>query len=188
MDWRTGDRPGCRLSCRLSLVSIGYLQLLHHHATNAGIMLVSRRTGKAVVGQTSILYTLRCASLRAGRLVGGGVGVLVVVKGGCSYTLFFYSTAHNNMDGVWFTVHVQTLFPLPQLVACAAHRKMNMRTGEKKMGIHHIINSYVTIFAMEQWMSHVWWCESLCDFHSHQHKKRARWHSVRQAKAPNIVG
>ena len=100
MDWRTGDRPGCRLSCRLSLVSIGYLQLLHHHATNAGIMLVSRRTGKAVVGQTSILYTLRCASLRAGRLVGGGVGVLVVVKGGCSYTLFFYSTAHNNMDGV----------------------------------------------------------------------------------------
>ena len=70
MDWRTGDRPGCRLSCRLSLVSIGYLQLLHHHATNAGIMLVSRRTGKAVVGANE--YSLYAAMRVPARRPFGG--------------------------------------------------------------------------------------------------------------------
>ena len=70
MDWRTGDRPGCRLPCRLSLVSIGYLQLLHHHATNAGIMLVSRRTGKAVVGANE--YSLYAAMRVPARRPFGG--------------------------------------------------------------------------------------------------------------------
>ena len=134
ISWSTGERPGCRLS----LVSIGYLQLrflLHHHATNADIMLASRRKGKAVVGANEYsLYAAMRATRRRCRQV---LCLLhVVKKGGCSYTLFFFSTAHNNMDSDNTVSALQYMSLSPSTArGLRCPPKMNIRTGEKKSQI-----------------------------------------------------